>query len=36
MSASLDLYMATEYMNMGDLFDLKGQVTEAEVRSFKW
>ncbi|GAX80900.1 hypothetical protein CEUSTIGMA_g8335.t1 [Chlamydomonas eustigma] len=34
--ASLDLYMAMEYMNQGDLFHLRGQLSESEVRSMTW
>jgi mitogen-activated protein kinase 1/3 len=31
--ASLDLYLALEYCDQGDLFHLKGQISEDEVRS---
>ncbi|KAG1665299.1 hypothetical protein FOA52_015876 [Chlamydomonas sp. UWO 241] len=35
-NASLDLYMAMEYMNGGDLFSMRGQMHENEVHSILW
>ena len=31
--SSLDMYMSMEYMDQGDLFELKGQLSEPEVRN---
>eukprot|EP01026_Neomeris_dumetosa_P018711 TRINITY_DN1737_c0_g1_i7.p1 TRINITY_DN1737_c0_g1~~TRINITY_DN1737_c0_g1_i7.p1 ORF type:complete len:396 (+),score=38.93 TRINITY_DN1737_c0_g1_i7:320-1507(+) len=33
---SIDLYLALEYANGGDLFHLKGQLTEQEVKHMMW
>ena len=33
---SLDLYLATEYMEGGDLFSLQGQLSAGEVRDLMW
>ena len=33
---SIDLYLATEYCDRGDLFSLRGQLAEGEARSIMW
>ena len=35
-SSSIDLYLATEYAQAGDLFHIRGQLSEDEVRSLMW
>lgn len=35
-STSLDLYLALEFCNGGDLFDLKGQLSADEVKWVMW
>ncbi|KAL6747995.1 kinase-like domain-containing protein, partial [Haematococcus lacustris] len=34
--ASFDLYIALEYCNQGDLFHMRGQLVEADVKSVMW
>jgi hypothetical protein len=35
-SVSIDIYLALEYANGGDLFNLRGQLTSEEVRLLMW